>query len=160
MAFIALTRGLFARVDDEQFASLSKFKWHALRTGTHRFYAARSVIEGGKKRTVLMHAVVAQTPSGSVTDHINRDTLDNRRENLRVCTARENGANKSRYPNNSTGHKGVTQSHCKSKPFRASICIGGKSKNLGYFSNIETASAAYNKAARDAFGIFACENAS
>ena len=50
-------------------------------------------------------------PEGLVVDHINHDTLDNRKENLRVCSTRENNMNANlynNYPNKSTGIYGIS----------------------------------------------------
>ena len=74
-----------AIVDDDMYDQLSKYRWHYANG-----YAIGAV--GGKR--VFMHRIVAQTPDGMVTDHINHNMLDNRRSNLRVCTHADNMANR------------------------------------------------------------------
>ena len=65
------------------------------------YYAAHS---GSKKG---MHALIMNTPKGMHTDHINGYGLDNRKENLRVCTAQQNFQNRRLRSDSSTGFKGV-----------------------------------------------------
>lgn len=87
MKRISLTQGKYALVDDSDYLPLTKWKWHAAHVGRGLVYAARG---GGKARTILMHRHILLPPKGLVCDHINGDTLDNRRSNLRVCTDAEN----------------------------------------------------------------------
>ena len=78
-------------------------------------------------------------------DHINRIRNDNRFENLREATNQENDFNKGEYKNNTSGYKGVFLNKEKNK-WQAQIGINGKNINLGYFTNPEDASAAYETA--------------
>lgn len=79
MKKIKLTKNKYAIVDDADFKELNKFKWYCSGWG----YAVRDV--GGRKNRekVYMHKFLNKTPKGFITDHINRDRLDNRRINLR-----------------------------------------------------------------------------
>ena len=86
MKEIPLTRGKFALVDDEDYEWLSQWKWYCSTTG----YAVR----GCKNRILYMHREIAKTKPGMLTDHINRNKLDNRKENLRFCSHRENMKNR------------------------------------------------------------------
>jgi hypothetical protein len=96
MKEIKLTKGKTAIVDDEDFDRLSQYKWQFAVIG----YARRTVYVKGKKgrQTLYMHRDILATPSDMFTDHINGNRLDNRKENLRVCTQAENNRNR-RYGN-------------------------------------------------------------
>lgn len=93
---IPLTRGYSAIVDREDYARLSAFKWTAAvqRRRGFRVYAYRSVWEGEKCRTILLHREIMGAKAGESVDHANRNTLDNRRSNLRIATTSENAYNR------------------------------------------------------------------
>ncbi len=89
-----------------------------------------------------------------VLDHINRDRVDNRTDNLREATASENSQNQSMYKNNKSGFKGVSWFK-RDKKWVAQIKIDGKKKHLGYFDCKVEAAIAYNEAAIKHHGEFA-----
>jgi len=95
MKKIKLSQGKVTLVDDEDFDLLSKYRWH-YHTGCRCEYARRSTWKDGKVGTIYMHQMIINTPPGLETDHINGNKLDNRRENLRICTTRENQHNQHR----------------------------------------------------------------
>jgi hypothetical protein len=89
MKEIPLTQGKVAIVDDEDFASISSFKWCAMKVRGGKYYAIRSARIAGKKCQVLMHRVIGGTATTPEVDHENNDGLDNRRQNLRPCTSQQ-----------------------------------------------------------------------
>jgi HNH endonuclease/AP2 domain len=154
MKQIPLTQGKFAIVDDADFEWLSQHKWYFLKA-RNGGYACRKIHLGNRKcRTVYMHAEIMGTPAGKHTDHINGERLDNRRENLRICSASENCSNGKISKNNSTGFKGVVF-HAEKKKFMAQIHVQRKNKFLGYFTTAQEAHAAYCEAAKKHHGKFA-----
>lgn len=98
---IFLSQDQFTAVDPEDFAWLNQWNWFVIWSpGLQSYYVARNSPRdsAGKQRTVYMHCEIVKS-SGDV-DHINHDTLDNRRSNLRAVTHRENVENlrhKSKY---------------------------------------------------------------
>lgn len=140
---IPLTQGKVAIVDDCDYAELSKWKWyHACG------YASRHILSNGEAKTVYMHRVIAGTPDGMDTDHINRDTLDNRRCNLRVCTTRQNMMNRRKRANTSSRYIGVSFFKQYGR-WESRIRVDGKYKFLGYFDTEEEAALAFNRAAME-----------
>ena len=100
-------------------------------------------------------------------DHINHNTLDNRRCNLRVCTKSENARNNAGQRTRKTSnYKGVTYHDCKKykvnatglKPWRAYTRMAGKRIWFGYYATEEDAALAYNENAKRLFGEFAYLN--
>ena len=93
MKKIRLTKGYEALVDDQDFPELNSFRWQAMMGGGRNIYAKRRG-KKGEPITVLMHRYLFGSPLERDVDHINHDTLDNRRENLRVITHAENLSNR------------------------------------------------------------------
>lgn len=154
MKLIPLTRGLFAKIDDSDFEWLSSRKWY-ISTGGHGYlYAGSSASH--TKRTDLMHRIIMNAPHGMEVDHINHDTLDNQRHNLRLCTHNENAYNNLRKTKSYSGYKGVIL--CKDNrklKWLSRIMFNRKGIFLGRFSTPEEAALVYDAKARELFGEFA-----
>jgi HNH endonuclease len=153
-AILLRNTGRYAIVDDADFERLNQWGWAESPSG----YVWRSVTVGPNKQgKVRMHRLVASTPTGLFTDHVNGDKLDNRRENLRVCTTAENGRNRGANRKSSSRYKGVSLRRSTGM-WRASICLNGRSRHIGSFPSQEEAARAYNSAAAKHYGEFARQN--
>jgi len=111
-------------------------------------------LNGGRH---LEHRIVWLLAYGALPsqiDHANMNRSDNRLCNLRAATNGENGMNKAAQSNNTTGFKGVTF-HKGMGKFQAKISRNKKRTLLGYFSDPQSAHAAYTKAAGEIHGEFA-----
>ena len=147
-AEIALGENLFALVDQRDFERLSKVRWRPYRRANKvGVYAVSGVC-------VFMHRLLLglQPRDGKLGDHINGNTLDNRRQNLRVATPAQNSQNRRCRRDSITGLKGV---YPHRKRWQAAIVINGVKRYLGTFDSPELASAAYRDAAFKNFGDFA-----
>jgi len=87
-------------------------------------------------------------------DHINGNTLDNRKNNLRICSRTENSRNTKLSKNNSTGYKGVTY-YKRDGKYVAKITVDRKRIHIGYFTTLIEAATAYDLMARKHFGEYA-----
>lgn len=145
---IPLTQGQNAIVNASRYEFLMQWNWYAVwNIYTRTYYAVRVV---GDKAVFMHNAVMGKT--GVLHDHRNKNTLDNRMENLRECTVSQNGANRDKQVRNTTGYKGVFKNHSK---WIARITVMNKRFHLGNFSNKESAARAYDAAALVHFGEFA-----
>ena len=151
MKYIDLTKGKRTIVDDEDFEELNKIKWYLSSSG----YATNKT-----RNLIRMHRLVINTPIGMFTDHKNRNRLDNRKENLRICTKSQNGMNAKHRKkiNDSIQLKGVYRMNSSKHPFYARIKLNKKDFYLGSFSSEKEAGLAYDKKALELFGEFAVLN--
>lgn len=156
MQEIPLTKGMIAIVDDADFHWTNQHKWYA-QSSNGKWYAARRLSrrEDRNRKLVLLHRVLLNAAPDKDVDHRNGNTLDCRRENLRLCSESQNlhnrGLVKSR---NKSGYKGVYFDKQRKK-WRSRIMIDRKMIELGFFNTPEDASEAYNKTVREYMGEFA-----
>jgi len=157
---IPLTQGKFAIVDTEDYKELSKYKWYAIRS-KRGFYAGRSVgtnRNGIGQKTVRMHHVILKPPEGKFIDHINHNGLDNRKNNLRICTMQQNSWNMRKQRGNCTSqYKGVTRRKDIGR-WQARIVYNAKKISIGFFDDEKAAALAYDAKAKELFGEFAAPN--
>ena len=153
MREIELNLGMRAIVDAEDYEKVNKYKWLAKRSGKNsEYYARRNTHIDGKRKTLWMSRVVMDTPGAVQVDHINGNTLDNRKSNLRFCSHTENMRNRKLQKNNKLGIKGV---YCDRNKFKAQIGFNGKNITLGRFNVLGDADSAYRVAEEKYFGEFA-----
>ena len=157
MKYITVAKKYKAIVDDEDFEYLNTFKW-TLNKG----YAVAKLCN--KSNFLQMHRFIMFYPKSMMIDHINRDKLDNRKSNLRVCTRLQNNFNRYRQQNNKSGYKGVNWAK-KVQKWQALISENRKRHWLGNFGNknqeampYNQAAMAYNKEAMKYHGEFAVLN--
>lgn len=152
MREIVCLRGEKALVDDQDFDVLNLYSWRL----SHG-YVVRSEGNTRKKgsyKTFYMHRVIMKPNNGQIIDHINMNTLDNRRENLRFCTKTENGRNSAVRKNNILGTKGIYYDLSRRK-YRTSISVNKKQIFIGRFNTVEEAIIAYKSAVTMYFKDFA-----
>lgn len=137
----------YAKVDDEDFAALAQISWTL-----DRFGYARCPVYAGKPS--LMHRIITGNRAG-VVDHKNSDRLDNRKENLRVCSHTENQRNRRGAGIRSkSGVLGVIWLN-RCKRWRAQIQPDGRTIHLGYFVCLDDAIEARAAAEQKYYGKFA-----
>ena len=138
MKEIILTQGKIALVDDEDFEYLKWYRWHTLKSQSKSNlipnYYARNISMG------LMHRTILNPPDNMEIDHINGDTLDNRKENLRIVSKRQNLQN--HHSPKSSVYPGVCW-HKRQNKWISNISINGVKKHLGMFEYEKEAAEAY-----------------
>ena len=133
----------FTIVDTSQLDKLIEFdiRWNAVHwPRTEDLYVQGTVpIDSGIFQTVILHRWLINAPRGSVVDHKNHDTLDNRLSNLRVTSHSKNGQNRrSAQIDNKVGTRGVSWDKRLHK-WKGQATLNGKKIGLGVYSDIKEA---------------------
>jgi hypothetical protein len=134
---IQLTRGMTMLLDECDNELLQGHKVQAVKC-KNKFYA--SMYLNGK--SIQIHRLLMNASKGVQVDHINGNPLDNRRNNLRLCTNYQNAWNVGKTKRNKSGFKGVSW-QSRDKRWRAQICVNKKYISLGFYGTPEEAHKAY-----------------
>ncbi len=154
MKYINLTKNLKTLVDLNDYENLIQYKWCSIQK-RDKFYAGRGQWIKDRTKIMYLHRILLNAKPKEFVDHINGDTLDNRRINLRLCSNKDNVRNQSLNKKNKSGYKGVRNTNRNlTKKYLASIGVNNKSIYLGYFHTAKKAAIAYNNAAIEYFGKF------
>ena len=145
---IPLSGGGYAWVDADDYEWLNQYHWRLVNG-----YPSRRE----KQREVLMHRAIMQPPPGKVVDHIDGNRRNACRANLRICTRGENQCNQRKRRKGHSRFKGVTF-HKPMGKWTAQYRFKGRLYHLGYFDDEAEAARAYDYAAVQVFGEFACVN--
>lgn len=155
--FIKISKGKLACIDSQDYEEITKYKWNAVKKGDH-YYAVRAHKRNGIQKQVYMHKVICPVEPPLWVDHINRNTLDNRRSNLRPCTRSQNFMNRNQKKLNGSRpskYKGVVWTGYK---WNATVTKDRKKHSIGSFDTEEEAALVYNEMAKELFGEFALLN--
>lgn len=149
MATLKLTKGYEMLIDDADVGLLEGLRLRAVPGEWGAYAVARA--RGHAK---------PETKKGEQVDHINGNTLDNRRSNLRTCTRAQSHHNGKSHRGNSSGFKRVCwdpgpRNQRRLKPWKASIKMNDRTRSLGYYSTAEEAARAYDREAAVLHGEFA-----
>lgn len=155
MKEIPLSQGYKTIVSDEDFEWLSQWKWYTHFNKNRTPYAFRHgpMKNGVRSRIPLHRLILGLTDKSLDCDHIDGDTLNNQRHNLRACTRSENNCNTRSRKGSTSKYKGVSRYH--NGKWQVSIGNNKKSIWLGVFDSEIDAALAYNEAAKKYHGEFA-----
>lgn len=132
-----------ALVDDDDYRKINKYRWIKNNMG----YGTRGT--GGT--TYMIHRVIMGAVKGQFVDHIDGNPLNNQKNNLRLCTHRQNMYNRKIHRNNTSGYRGVVK--VKEK-WRAYIKVNYQRIHIGVYDTAEEAGRAYTTKAKELFGDF------
>lgn len=122
------------KIDKEDLEKCSKLTWHYAKNKDSKYIQSRI-----KGKMIKLHRYIMNVEySNILVDHINRNTLDNRKLNLRLCDYKENSFNKSIRKDNTSGIIGVDFNKSNRK-WRAKIKYNNVGIHLGYFDDINEA---------------------
>ena len=157
---IELTSGYITIVDDCDAEWLNQYRWRASVSKKDSPYVIRFKSVCGKRIAVLMHRLIMGSIVGreltrlEIVDHINGNTLDNRRANLRLSTVAENSRNRGKTKTNTSGFKGVFRNK-NDGSWYSIITVDRKGVFLGRFQDKIEAAHAYDRGALWYHGEFA-----
>ena len=149
---IYLADGLFAVVNTADYKKLSQYRWYTAKRGRQIYAICR---KNGKE--VYMHRMIMRPRKGYIVDHIDHNGLNNRRDNLRVCTARQHQANRGPAGSGSSRFVGVFFNRRIGK-WQAHIMAHGKHYYLGVYDDEIEAAKARDRKAYELHGEFAYLN--
>jgi hypothetical protein len=140
-----------AFIDLQDVEKCKQHKWYLNTHWTSKY--VETLIN--KKNVTLHRFLLGDPPDGYIYDHIDRNSLNNRRSNLRLATRQQNGCNVAPYKNKSSRYKGVSK---QKNRWKACIRNYGELNYLGLFKTEEEAMIAYNNKAKELHGEFAYLN--
>lgn len=149
MKIIPLNNDKYSLVDADDFKQLSKYKWHVNSNGY-----CTGFING---KNIRMHRYILNISNPKVMiDHANGDKLDNRKSNLRFCSAKENSRNVKKHKGISR-YKGVFPD-IKTGKWRVAIKENDKVEYFGHYDDEVFAAKVYDRLAINMHGDFASIN--
>lgn len=153
---IDLTKGWFAIVWQDDYVELSQRNWTARRSGKSTcWYASANLLSAGhgQRKNILMHKHLCPVGDGLFVDHENRNSLDNRRSNLRPVTQSQNSVNAKLRTTNKSGQRGVCWEN-GSRKWLVQFRYSGKLHKIGKFDDFDKACEAYREATTRILGGF------
>jgi hypothetical protein len=166
---VKLGKDKMAIIDDEDWPKLERYNWYTSYTAQGKPYVKATYFvrhndpvdpDKGHTKSVLMHRIIMGLEKGDTrkVDHIDHNTFDNRKSNLRVCSNTDNAKNSVIGERNTSGFKGVSWS-TRDEKWEAYITVDKKKINLGKYEDIYEAADVYDDAALKYFGEYALTNA-
>ena len=146
---VPLSKGKVSLISAADVQVVRKFNWSAQKIGKY-FYACACV----NGRNIHMHRFLLNPSKNERVDHRNGDTLNNCRNNLRICTASENSGNMKAHADSSSKYKGVTYNK-RQNSWMAQLTVNRKRVHCSYHKDPIDAAEAYDRVALKHFGEFA-----
>lgn len=149
----------YALISKEDFTMISNYKWLLGKDGYAVTYQSIDKKENFGRTGWKMHSMIKRPFKGYVVDHINRNKLDNRRDNLRICTQKQNNYNKSKPSNSKYKYKGVASYKVDGiVKWKAIVTKDGKRSIIDNLPDEKTAARVHDMMAEEIFGKYAGKN--
>lgn len=141
-------------ISEEDEYLLVCYSWYVDKRGGNFYLTANSWRRGENRNSkIYLHRLVMMFPDG-IVDHIDGNTLNNCRSNLRIVNSKQSSINKGIHSDNQVGYKGVCFRPHANK-FVAKLVVNGKQMHGGYFDKPEDAAIRYNEMAIKHYGEYA-----
>ncbi len=153
---VTLTKGQTTKISPEDWNAVSRYSWRAQRGQLGKcFYAVRNSWIDGVESCMLLSRFILGLQKGDyrMADHIDHNTLDNRRENLRIATPSQSACNTRMRSHNRTGFKGVIQK--RNGKYISRVHYEGRHISGRQKDTPEEAHADYCRMAAEIYGEFA-----
>jgi hypothetical protein len=157
--FLSLTKGYMTIFDSSDVELAKSGCWLAMPTKRSVYAARFQTVGKGKRELVSFHRSAISASAGLDVDHIDGDSLNNKRDNLRPATRSQNARNSRSSKGSSSQFKGVSWNK-RQRKWVSRIMVRGKTINLGTFDNERDAGRAYDIAAERFHSSFARPNSS
>lgn len=115
----------YTKVDLDDFHRFKDFRWQCVGSVEGKRCAMRTTVSRGVPKRIRLYREIMECPDGYVVDHVNHDTLDNRKSNLRIVTQTQNLYNAKKTTSRKSQYKGVNQRKRDGR-FFASLLVNGK----------------------------------
>lgn len=156
--------GCTVLIDAEDYEKVKGYRWHLLRKKAEAenlwYFSTTTFLPYLNKRaSVFLHRMIMDCKNGDgfIVDHKNHNTLDCRKENLRICTAFDNMRSVRKNKRNTSGYKGICQNPV-TKRWLARLQIKDNKISMGTYDTPEEAAKAYDRGALFHYGEFALTN--
>lgn len=127
-------------VDTDRLEEVKKKRWFTkFCKSSGNYYVQAFEKENGVRKILFLHRILTNAPKGKVVDHINHNTLDNRKQNLRVCTPSENGQNRKGPSSRSTSGVRNVSWNPKRNKWVVNVTVERKRIHLGGYADLEEA---------------------
>ncbi len=147
------------KISKTDYPMIMDYKWYLNSNGYPYTFGKGSINFGKRGKTLHKFLFRKQRiEKGYVIDHINRNKLDNRRENLRIITQKENSYNRTKNSNSNNTYKGVKLDKKTLGTYKAIVTKDNIKYEIKDIPDEESAAKIYDMMAEELFGEYAGKN--
>ena len=141
-------------IDDEDYEKIKDYTWCIVKDKNSGNFYVRTSVRGDRFKKILLHRLILDCYDKKIIDHSDGNTLNNKKNNLRICNKSKNAMNsKKRNDALTSKYKGV-HFNTRTQKYVAKIIVDGKTTHIGYFDSELNAAKAYNKYSKIYHGAY------